>query len=96
MAREEIIDPSLAITKQYLEINEVLFEGGLPKVHFIDADEIGFVYIYIPIKDEKYFLTISLTKQPQFLFILFGLHHLIKFILLQLRTNYHTMNFIKY
>lgn len=65
-AIEEILSPVFAVTKQYLEVSEVEFENGQPKVERVDL-EYGenLVAVYFPIKDERYFLQINLETTPE-------------------------------
>jgi Domain of unknown function (DUF4279) len=64
-AIEEILNPAFAVTKQYLEVNEVQFENGVPKVERVDLDYAdNLVSVYFPFKDECYFLQINLVKTP--------------------------------
>jgi hypothetical protein len=65
-AIEEILNPKFAVTKQYLEVNQVELENGLPKVERIDLDySDDLVSVYFPFKDEQYFLEIHVTKEPE-------------------------------
>ncbi len=65
-ARAEILNPTFEITKQYLEVMEVELENGLPKVERINLDlSENIVAVYFPIKNERFFLEIHLTKKPK-------------------------------
>jgi hypothetical protein len=65
-AIEEILDPAFAVTKQYLEVNDVQFENGKPKVERVDLDYAeNLAAVYFPFKDERYFLQINLEKTPE-------------------------------
>ena len=61
-AVKEIDSPEFAHTKQILEVNEVETENGKYKIEKIMEYE-NQVHIFFKIKDEKYFLCISLDKQ---------------------------------
>lgn len=61
-AVKEIDSPEFAHTKQILEVNEVETENGKYKIEKIMEHE-NLVHIFFKIKDEKYFLCISLDKQ---------------------------------
>jgi hypothetical protein len=64
-AVEEILNPVFAVTKQYLEVNEVEFEDGKPKLERIDLDYAdNLVAVYFPFKNERYFLQVNLAKTP--------------------------------
>ncbi len=65
-AIDEILNPKFEVTKQYLQVNEVEFENGLPKVERIDHDyEDNLAAVYFPFKKERYFLQINLQKVPE-------------------------------
>lgn len=62
----EILNPQFAVTKQYLQVNEVEYEDGLPKVERIDLDyEDNLVAVYFPFKNERYFLQVNVRKVPE-------------------------------
>ena len=65
-AIEEILNPAFAVTKQYLEVNQVEFESGKPKVERVDLDYAeNLATVYFPFKDERYFLQINLERTPE-------------------------------
>lgn len=65
-AIEEILNPAFVTTKQYLEVSEVVFENGKPKVERVDLDYAdNLAVVYFPIKDEHYFLQVNLRKTPE-------------------------------
>ena len=65
-AIEEILNPAFAVTKQYLEVNEVEFVNGIPKVERVDLDYAdNLAVVYFPFKGEQYFLQINLEKTPE-------------------------------
>nr|WP_255462870.1 DUF4279 domain-containing protein [Flavobacterium sp. GP15] len=62
-AIEEILNPTLEITKQYLEVLEIEIENGKPKIERYENDfSDDIVAIYFQIKNENFFLEIHLTK----------------------------------
>ena len=62
-AIEEILNPTLEITKQYLEVLEVELENGKPKVErFEENFNENIIAIYFKIKEERFFLEIHLNK----------------------------------
>lgn len=62
-AIEEILNPTLEITKQYLEVLEVEIENGKPKVErFEESFNENTFAIYFKIKEERFFLEIHLNK----------------------------------
>jgi hypothetical protein len=65
-ATEEIVNPAFAVTKQYLEVNEVEFENGKPKVERVDPDYTeNLAAVYFSIKNQRYFLQVNLLKTPE-------------------------------
>ncbi len=65
-AIEEVLNPVFAVTKQYLQVNDIEFQNGLPKVERVDlnyADDL--VAVYFPFKGQRYFLQINLTTIPK-------------------------------
>ncbi len=66
IAREEILNPKLDITKQYLGVNKIALENGFPQVVRADLDSSEkYVYIYFAIENENYFLVITITKAKE-------------------------------
>jgi Domain of unknown function (DUF4279) len=65
-AAAEILNPSFAATKQYLEVNKVEFENGMPKVKRVDLEYAdNLVAVYFPFKNERYFFRVNLIKTPE-------------------------------
>lgn len=65
-AIEEILNPKLEITKQYLEVLEVKFKEGKPEVErFEDNFSENNIAIYFKIKGERFFLEIHLNKKSK-------------------------------
>lgn len=65
-AIEEILNPKLEITKQYLEVLEVKFKEGKPEVErFEDNFSENNIAIYFKIKRERFFLEIHLNKKSK-------------------------------
>jgi hypothetical protein len=63
-AVEEILHPTFIMTKMYLEVHEIEFIDGLPKIERIDQSFYDDrVAVYFPIKEEAFFLEIILTKE---------------------------------
>jgi hypothetical protein len=59
----EILNPTFDTTKQYLEVNEVEFVNGYPKIERVDLDYADdLIAVYFPVKNERYFLKIVLSK----------------------------------
>jgi hypothetical protein len=64
-AFSEIENKHFAVTEQYLEIHELVFEGNKPKYDRIDTESgDGTAIVYFPIKGEKFFLAIYLDTFP--------------------------------
>jgi len=65
-AIEEIESKTFGVTKQFLDVHEVVYDGNCPKIERIDKDrDDGTVIAYFPIKDEKFYLAISIDTEPQ-------------------------------
>ena len=65
-AIEEILNPKFETTKQYLEVCEIKMESGKPKVARVNENFFeNKVAVYIEVKDERYFIEIHLTKEPE-------------------------------
>lgn len=65
-ARKELLQPTMAITQQYLEVNAVEMENGLPKVARVGIDYFpGQVAVFFPVKDEHYFFEVLVTKSER-------------------------------
>ena len=65
-AIEEILNPTLEITKQYLEVLEVEFENGKPKIERYENDSNqNFVAVYYTIKEEEFFIEIKKKKNAE-------------------------------
>lgn len=64
-ALSEIENRHLAITEQYLEIHELVFDENKPKIDRVDIEnEDGTAIVYFPIKGEKFFLAIYIDTIP--------------------------------
>lgn len=71
-ATKEILNPTFEATKQFLEVNEIEFENGLPKVERLDLSySENIVAIFFPFKDRDFFLEIHLQKHLKLIYILF-------------------------
>jgi hypothetical protein len=63
-AISEIENPTFGTTQQYLEVLEIEFINGKPKVERIDFTSYRNVnVVYFPIKDEPFFLSVFLSKK---------------------------------
>jgi hypothetical protein len=59
LIRDELINKTLGVTEQYLEIHEVVYDAGELKIDRIDReDEKGLIIAYLPIKDEYFSLAV--------------------------------------
>ena len=64
-ATQEILNPTFEDTKQYLEVNEIKYENGVPYIERVDLEySKDYVEVYFAIKDERYFLQINVSKSP--------------------------------
>ena len=65
-AIEEILNPKFEATKQYLEVCEIKMKNGKPKIARVNENYYqNKVAVYIEVKDERYFIEIHLTKEPE-------------------------------
>jgi hypothetical protein len=63
IARAEILHPAFGVTEQYLEVNELVWEDGLPKVERVDLEyNDRLVAVYFPFEGEEFFLEVHLTN----------------------------------
>lgn len=64
-ALSEVESKTFAVTEQFLEIHELVFENDKPKIDRIDTEgNDGTAIVYFPIKEEKFFLAIYLDTIP--------------------------------
>jgi len=67
-AINEIAEKEFGITKQLLEIHEVIYENDKPKVLRVDRESNdGVSIVYFPIKNEKFYLAIYVDTLPDLL-----------------------------
>jgi len=65
-AIEEIESKTWGVTRQFLDIHQVVYVDAKPKVERVDWDkEDGTVIVYFPVKDQKFFLAICLETVPE-------------------------------
>ncbi len=65
LAIEELENPTFEVTKQYLEVCEIELENDKPKIARIDSKSTeDLVYIYFHVKDEDYFIVVSIEQSP--------------------------------
>ncbi len=65
-AIEEIETKSLAVTEQFLEIHEVVYDNGKPKIARIDKDKRdGIFVVYFPVKNEKFYFAVYVDTSPE-------------------------------
>lgn len=70
IATEEVLSPTLDLTKQYLEVNQVLYENGIPVISEIilkEEEDSNFAVVYFPIVDESYYFVVYLDLNPDIL-----------------------------
>jgi hypothetical protein len=64
-AIEEVETKSWGVTKQFLDIHELVFENGKPKVARVDRDKKdGTVVVYFPVRGVKFFFAVYLDLEP--------------------------------
>ncbi len=65
-ATEEILNPRFEITTQYLDVCELEYEDGKPKVARVNYNYFDeMVAVYFKVKDDNYFIGVHLTKSPK-------------------------------
>ena len=65
IASRELLRPSLASTKQYLEVFEVEMMDGMPKVARVDTRLYkNIVAVWFHVKGERFYLVVNVTKKP--------------------------------
>jgi Domain of unknown function (DUF4279) len=65
-ATEEIEAKAFGVTKQFLEIHEIVCDDSKPKVARVDIEkEDGTAIVYFPVKDEKFYLAVYHDTIPQ-------------------------------
>lgn len=58
-AIEEIQNPTLAVTEQYLNVVDIAYENGVPKVVRVDTEtRDGSAVVYLKTKDYSFFITV--------------------------------------
>lgn len=63
-ATNEVLNPTFAITRQYLEVMDLAIENGSPIVARIDRKHSeSSVAVYLHIKNERFFIVIVLSKE---------------------------------
>lgn len=66
IAQQEILTPTLKLTKQFLAVNHVVFTESVPYIEDIILDtQENLAQVYFPIEEEQYYLVISITLEPQ-------------------------------
>lgn len=62
----EVEDKTLGVTEQFLEIHQLIYENGKPKIARIDRENVeGIAVVYFPVKDQKFFLAVYLDTIPE-------------------------------
>lgn len=65
-AIEEIETQSFGVTEQFLEVHQVVYVDGKPKVERVDTEkEDGTAIVYFPVVDEKFYLVVYLDTYPE-------------------------------
>jgi hypothetical protein len=65
IAMEEIERKAWGVTEQFLQIHELIYEQGKPKILRIDKDEPdGTAIVYFPVKDEKFYFAVYVETAP--------------------------------
>jgi len=65
VAIQEVLNPSLTLTKQFLAVNKVRFKEDVPFIEDIILDpKENLAKVYFPIEGEQYYLVVILTLEP--------------------------------
>lgn len=65
VAIQEVLNPSLTLTRQFLAVNKVIFKEGVPFIEDIILDpEENLARVYFPIEGEQYYLVVTLVPEP--------------------------------
>ena len=60
LINEEINSKTLSVTEQYLGVNSLVYDDGKLKIERIDREKQGFVIAYLPVKEERYYISFYL------------------------------------
>ncbi len=65
-ATEEIEAKTFGVTKQFLEVHQIVYSDGKPKVARIDTEkEDGTAIVYFPVVNEKFYVVVYLDTLPE-------------------------------
>jgi hypothetical protein len=65
-ARQELLNPTLELTKQHLAVLDIQTENGLPEVARVNLNHSNnIVAVYFKVKNERFFVVVNLDKQPK-------------------------------
>jgi hypothetical protein len=64
LSKQELKDPQFELTKQYLEVLQLEWENGNPKIESIETDEDGTLLLHFYVKDEGFFYTHFFDMHP--------------------------------
>ena len=66
IAIAEILDPTFALTKQFLAVNKIVFKENLPFIEdIILKEEEKVAEVYFPIEGERYYFVVYVDVKPQ-------------------------------
>jgi hypothetical protein len=65
-ATEELSAKTFGVTEQFLNIHQIVYENGKPKVARVDREsKDGTAIVYFPVKDEKFYLAVYVDTEPE-------------------------------
>lgn len=66
IAKEEVLNPTFELTKQFLSVNNVEMDGGIPRIKdIIISEDKSTAEVYFPIIDEEYYFVIYIDLMPE-------------------------------
>ena len=64
-AIEEIESKNFGVTRQFLDIHDLIYIDNKPVIARVDVEETGKAIVYFPVKDEKFYLAVYLDLEPE-------------------------------
>ncbi len=65
VAIAEVLNPTFALTRQFLAVNKIVFEENTPRIEdIIIKEEENRAEVYFPIEGERYYFVVSIDLKP--------------------------------
>jgi hypothetical protein len=65
VAIQEVLSPSLTLTRQYLAVNKIMFKDSVPSIEdIILKPEENQAWVYFPVEGETYYFLVALALEP--------------------------------